>query len=247
MAARRIPSWARLKRLPLHYRRSAAHPDPRCDARCGTDWTSTVTDEGSATIFVVEDHCGAECLRIHTARRGTRLEALERLRQGVRECFDELHEGVAVGLELRHDHGSAFVSDACQEELRFLGITSSPSYVREPEGNGCAERFMRTLKEQLLWLRRFATIGRRFVSATTASGWCSDTAIGLRPRCGPPSRCRRRWPREAVRERTGMTPESNPAANVAVRPPSEAESKASRFGNTTTMVSKVRDPIQKGG
>ncbi len=30
--------------------------------------------------------------------------------------------------------------------------------MREPEGNGCAERFVRTLKEQLLWLHRFSTI-----------------------------------------------------------------------------------------
>jgi putative transposase len=34
-----------------------------------------------------------------------------------------------------------------------LGITSSPAFVREPEGNGCAERFIRTLKENLKWLR----------------------------------------------------------------------------------------------
>jgi hypothetical protein len=30
--------------------------------------------------------------------------------------------------------------------------------VREPEGNGCAERFIRTLKEYLLWVRSFATV-----------------------------------------------------------------------------------------
>jgi hypothetical protein len=30
--------------------------------------------------------------------------------------------------------------------------------VRAPEGNGCAERFIRTLKENLLWVRRFKTI-----------------------------------------------------------------------------------------
>jgi putative transposase len=35
---------------------------------------------------------------------------------------------------------------------------SSPSYVREPGGNGCAERFIRTLKEHLLWIRTFATV-----------------------------------------------------------------------------------------
>jgi putative transposase len=27
--------------------------------------------------------------------------------------------------------------------------------VRQPEGNGCIERFFRTLKEQLLWVRHF--------------------------------------------------------------------------------------------
>jgi hypothetical protein len=30
--------------------------------------------------------------------------------------------------------------------------------VRAPEGNGCAERFIRTLKENLLWVRHFETI-----------------------------------------------------------------------------------------
>src|SRR5690242_7814269 len=40
----------------------------------------------------------------------------------------------------------------------FLGIESSPAFVRAPEGNGCAERFIRTVKENLLWLRRFETV-----------------------------------------------------------------------------------------
>ena len=45
-----------------------------------------------------------------------------------------------------------------QAEIRFLGVESSPAFVREPEGNGCAERFIRTLKENLLWVRRFETV-----------------------------------------------------------------------------------------
>jgi transposase InsO family protein len=59
---------------------------------------------------------------------------------------------------VRHDHGSQYMSDYFQDELRFLGIVSSPAFVREPEGNGCAERFIRTLKEQLLWVRTFDTL-----------------------------------------------------------------------------------------
>jgi putative transposase len=49
-------------------------------------------------------------------------------------------------------------SGKIQRELTFLGMISSPSFVREPEGNGCAERFIRTLKEQLLRVRSFATV-----------------------------------------------------------------------------------------
>jgi putative transposase len=53
---------------------------------------------------------------------------------------------------------SQYVSHDFQAEIRFLGIEGSPAFVREPEGNGCAERFIRTLKENLLWVRRFDTI-----------------------------------------------------------------------------------------
>jgi transposase InsO family protein len=50
------------------------------------------------------------------------------------------------------------MSDHFQKELAFLGIESSPAFVRAPEGNGCAEQFIRTLKENLLWMRTFETI-----------------------------------------------------------------------------------------
>jgi transposase InsO family protein len=50
------------------------------------------------------------------------------------------------------------MSDHFQKEIAFLGMESSPAFVRAPEGNGCAERFIRTLKENLLWLRTFETI-----------------------------------------------------------------------------------------
>ena len=89
---------------------------------------------------------------------GGRFEALEPLRQGLREHFGGYGAGVATGLALRHDHGSQYMSDHFQGELRFLGIRSSPSFVAAPEGNGCAERFIRTLKEQLLWVETFETV-----------------------------------------------------------------------------------------
>jgi putative transposase len=124
----------------------------------GTDATAAVTIlEGPATIFAAIDHCTAECVGIHAARHGDRFEALEPVRQGVRHHFGVLGPAMAHGLALRHDHGSVYLSADFQAEITFLGMTSSPAFVRQPEGNGCIERFFRTLKEQLLWVRHFST------------------------------------------------------------------------------------------
>ena len=131
------------------------------DVMWGTDMTATVTvAEGAAFVFVAVDHCTAECIGLHAAKRGTRFEAMEPIRQGVRERFGGIGDGAARGLRLRHDHGSNYLADDFQQEITFFGIDSSPSFVREPEGNGVAERFIRTLKENLLWVRRFETIRR---------------------------------------------------------------------------------------
>jgi putative transposase len=128
------------------------------DTMWGTDLTTTLTGEGQVAVFVAVDHCSAGCVGIHAASRATRFEALEPIRQGVRRHFGGFAPAIASGLSLRHDHGSQYLSDVFQAELRFLGIESSPAFVRAPEGNGCAERFIRTLKETLLWVRFFATV-----------------------------------------------------------------------------------------
>src|SRR3954463_392232 len=112
------------------------------DTMWGTDLTTTIIGEGQVAVFVAVDHCSAECVGIHAARRATRFEALESIRQGVRRCFGAFAKEIARGLSVRHDHGSQYMSDAFQQELAFLGIESSPAFVRAPEGNGCAERFI---------------------------------------------------------------------------------------------------------
>src|SRR5215213_5121899 len=128
------------------------------DVMWGADLTTTWTGEGMASVFIAVDHCSAGCVGIHAARHATRFEALEPIQQGVRRHFGGFAQGIARGLALRHDHGSQYMSDAFQQEIAFLGIASSPAFVRAPEGNGCAERFIRTLKENLLWVRSFDTV-----------------------------------------------------------------------------------------
>ncbi len=147
---------------------------------------------GPAHVFVAVDHCTCECIGLHVAKRGDRFEALEPLRQGVREHFGGFDRGIAEGLAIRHDHGSAYMSDDFQAELAFLGMISSPSFVREPEGNGVAERFVRTLKNVLPRPCTLLTRCRRGYN-----GRCGRLPLGLvgtRPLVPGPAPVPRRCP-----------------------------------------------------
>jgi putative transposase len=74
----------------------------------GTDLTSVMTGEGQAAVFVAVDHCSAECVGLHASRSADRFQALEPMRQGVRERFGAFGKGTAAGLRLRHDHGRSY-------------------------------------------------------------------------------------------------------------------------------------------
>jgi putative transposase len=131
----------------------------RVDEVWGTDMTQTVTTrEGRAYVFIAVDHCSGEFIGTHASSSASRWEALEPIRQGVTRHFGGVGPDTALGLILRHDHGSNYMSDDFQNEIRCFGIVSSPAFVRQPEGNGVAERAIRTLKEQLLWVSHFATV-----------------------------------------------------------------------------------------
>src|SRR5258706_591125 len=87
--------------------------------------------------------------------RGCAFRKCARRRRG---CCGGFRAGAAAGIRNRHDHGSQYMSDDYQAEIAFLGMDSSPSFVRQPECNGCVERFIRTLKEQLLWVKVFRNV-----------------------------------------------------------------------------------------
>lgn len=166
-AARRVRRIMKENDLLAPHRAAprVAHPHDgtivteRVDEVWGTDMTETVTvDEGRAYVFIAVDHCSGEFIGTHAASGANRWQALEPIRQGVARHFRSIEADAAAGLTLRHDHGSNYMSNDFQKEATFLGITISPAFVRQPEGNGVAERAIRTLKEQLLWVRHFATV-----------------------------------------------------------------------------------------
>jgi hypothetical protein len=56
---------------------------------------------------------------------------------------------------LRMDHGSQYLTDHFVKKMRFWGTKTSFAFVEQPQTNGVAERFNRTLKEQVIYGRIF--------------------------------------------------------------------------------------------
>jgi putative transposase len=127
----------------------------------GTDakqfWTRR---DGQCWFFGLIDHCTDEILGWHASVIGNRFAALEPVHQAMKAQFGSLEKGIArdTGLFLRSDHGSQYESGDFQNELKFLGLAYSPSFVRSPECNGIIERFNRILQEQVFDLHCFETI-----------------------------------------------------------------------------------------
>ncbi len=115
----------------------------------GTDATRFYTKaDGWCWFFMAVDHCVSDVVGWHVAKKGDRWAALEPVRQGVRTHMGGYAPRIALGLGLRHDWGPQYTAHQFQAELRWLGIRSTAAYVGEPECNGVAERFIRTLKEE---------------------------------------------------------------------------------------------------
>jgi putative transposase len=125
----------------------------------GTDGTRILTvDDGYVWMFSAVEHGSAECVGWHVVKQGTRYAALEPIAMGLHDIYGGLQAGVARGLSLRMDHGTQYLSDHFLKQVHFCGIEPSFAFVSQPETNGVAERFNRTLKEQAIYGRVFRNI-----------------------------------------------------------------------------------------
>jgi putative transposase len=61
-------------------------------------------------------------------------------------------------ISLHHDWGPQYRSAHFLGSISWPGITDDAAFLGEPETNGCAERWIRTLKEQCLWVELHDTI-----------------------------------------------------------------------------------------
>ena len=91
-------------------------------------------------------------------RSGTASLPSQPVYDAVIDRWGRLDADVARGLQLRHDWGPQYRSAHFTGSLAWLGISDDPAFLGEPETNGCAERWIRTLKEQCLWVQLHDTV-----------------------------------------------------------------------------------------
>ena len=124
------------------------------DTLWATDATEGWSAEGRSAVFAIIDHASGEAW-CDASLRMDRFAAADLLREVCTERFGSVEKAVAAGLALRYDGGPCFRAEHYQTEIDHLGIARSPAYHYEPETNGCVEKFIQTLKEQVLWIERF--------------------------------------------------------------------------------------------
>jgi transposase InsO family protein len=125
----------------------------------GTDGIRVLTvEDGWGWVFSALEHWNAECVGWHVCKTGDRFAALEPIAMGIDRIFGHTDAGVARGLSLRMDNGTQYLSDHFLNQVRFWGIHPSFAFVEQPQTNGVAERFNRTLREQALNGRIFRNL-----------------------------------------------------------------------------------------
>src|SRR5215212_5855252 len=145
-----------------------------------TDATQiTTVRDGKVWLFGVAEHWNSEMLGRHVAKRGTRYEAIQALGMAVRQQFGHLGAGAARGLALRHDHGSNFMSDVFQKQIRFWGMAPSHAFVGEPETTDDVEQPFSAFD---------AIIPERMGDRVAKSGARRGTGPGAQPMVVPPLR-----------------------------------------------------------
>jgi len=89
----------------------------------GTDGARVLTvEEGWGWIFVAVEHWNAECMGWHVCKQGTRFAALEPMSQGLMATVGMVAADAGRGLSLRMDHGTQYLSDHFQNQLKHWGI-----------------------------------------------------------------------------------------------------------------------------
>lgn len=144
------------KNTRLKAKRVACRSKPQAEAPnqlWGIDMTKFKTHEGWSYLVVVLDWYSKKIVGHHIGPISRTAEWLEALEEGVCKQFPN---GVKeAGLKLVSDNGCQPTSTRFMQACHHLGVEQIFTSYNNPKGNAETERMMRTLKEELIWLREW--------------------------------------------------------------------------------------------
>ncbi len=131
---------------------------PESNRRWATDLTTTWTaQEGTVALVPVID-CGDRVVfDIEVTKSQESPAVLAPIERSLEQAFGS-PAAVADGLELRSDHGPQYTGSDCHELCDRWRLEHTFAPVGRPTGNAVAERFIQTLKVELLWTRDWGSL-----------------------------------------------------------------------------------------
>lgn len=139
------------ERAPEVPRGQVAVPDS--NRRWATDLTTVWTVEDGTLALVPVIDCGDRVVfEIEVTKSQESPAVLGPVERSLEAAFGS-PGGVPDGLELRSDHGPQYTGSDCEELCRDWRVDHTFAPVGRPTGNAVAERFIQTLKVELIWTR----------------------------------------------------------------------------------------------
>jgi putative transposase len=119
----------------------------------GIDMTKVMTDSGWVYVVIVLDWYTKKIVGHYSGMRATSREWLEALEKGLNREFPRGVRG--HGLKLMSDNGSQPTSLSFMKDCSNVGVEQVFTSYNNPKGNADTERMIRTMKEELFWLREW--------------------------------------------------------------------------------------------
>jgi putative transposase len=121
--------------------------------RWATDLTTVWTKEDGLVAVVPVVDCGCRSvLAVAVTKSQDTSAVLAPLREALASEFGDV-DGVPDGLEVRTDHGPQYTGADCEVFCGEWSLDHTLAPIGRPTGNAVAERVIRTMKEECIWLR----------------------------------------------------------------------------------------------
>lgn len=134
-----------------------AVPEP--NRRFATDFTTVWTKEDGVVAVVPAIDCGCRSILGFDVTKDQQGPAILKAAENALVAAFGCPENVPSGMELRTDHGPQYTGADCKALVDRWGIDHTFAPVGRPTGNAVVERFIRTMKEEVIWLRDWNNAG----------------------------------------------------------------------------------------